>query len=131
MESQILDEIRMSVCKPLGGLDEKVNEEVLHAAFIPFGDIIEVNIPKDYEQDNKNRGFGFVHFEEEEDAAAAMENMEGAEIYGRVVKVNIARPMTHKLGASKPVWSAEEWFEKNVKDEDNEPVPEDSLIPDA
>jgi peptidyl-prolyl isomerase E (cyclophilin E) len=32
----------------VGGLDATVNEEVLHAAFIPFGDIKEVSIPKDY-----------------------------------------------------------------------------------
>lgn len=27
----------------VGGLEEQVNEEILHAAFVPFGDIIEVN----------------------------------------------------------------------------------------
>ena len=32
----------------MGGLDSGVNEEILHAAFIPFGDIREVNIPKDF-----------------------------------------------------------------------------------
>jgi hypothetical protein len=31
-----------------GGLDEQVTEEILLAAFIPFGDIVEVNIPKDF-----------------------------------------------------------------------------------
>lgn len=29
----------------VGGLDETVNEAVLHSAFIPFGEIKEVNIP--------------------------------------------------------------------------------------
>jgi len=33
-----------------GGLDEKCTEEMLHAAFIPFGDIVEVNIPKDFKE---------------------------------------------------------------------------------
>lgn len=32
----------------VGGLDEPVTEEILHAAFIPFGDIKSVQIPKDY-----------------------------------------------------------------------------------
>lgn len=27
----------------VGGLEEQVNEEILHAAFVPFGDIIEVS----------------------------------------------------------------------------------------
>jgi len=44
-------------------LDEQVTEDVLHAAFIPFGDIKEVSIPLDY-RENKNRGFGFVSFYE-------------------------------------------------------------------
>lgn len=26
----------------VGGLEDKVNEEILHAAFVPFGDIVEV-----------------------------------------------------------------------------------------
>lgn len=33
----------------LGGLAEEVDEKVLHAAFIPFGDITDIQIPLDYE----------------------------------------------------------------------------------
>lgn len=32
-----------------GGLAEEVDEKVLHAAFIPFGDLIDIQIPLDYE----------------------------------------------------------------------------------
>lgn len=28
----------------VGGLEEQVNEEILHAAFVPFGDVVEVSI---------------------------------------------------------------------------------------
>ena len=31
----------------LGGLDEQVNEVFLLNAFVPFGDIVQVQIPKD------------------------------------------------------------------------------------
>jgi len=31
----------------VGGLAEEVNEKLLHAAFIPFGDLAEVNMPLD------------------------------------------------------------------------------------
>ena len=34
----------------VGGLDQTVNEEMLHAAFIPFGIIKEVNIPRDFQK---------------------------------------------------------------------------------
>ena len=32
----------------VGGLEENVNEAILHSAFIPFGDIKDVNIPLDH-----------------------------------------------------------------------------------
>lgn len=32
----------------VGGLEEQVNEEILHAAFVPFGDIVEVRIDMGY-----------------------------------------------------------------------------------
>src|SRR5690242_19334025 len=40
----------------------------------------------------KHRGFGFVEFEEAEDAKHAMENMRDSELFGRVLTVNIAKP---------------------------------------
>ena len=36
----------------LGGLAEEVTEKDLHATFIPFGDIIDIQIPLDYETGN-------------------------------------------------------------------------------
>lgn len=36
-----------------GGLAEEVDEKVLHAAFIPFGDITDIQIPLDYETGDK------------------------------------------------------------------------------
>jgi len=44
------------------------------AAFIPFGDINDVQIPIDYDS-QKHRGFAFVEFELAEDAMAAIDNM--------------------------------------------------------
>lgn len=38
-----------------GGLAEEVDEKVLHAAFIPFGDITDIQIPLDYETGNIRR----------------------------------------------------------------------------
>jgi len=47
---------------------------VIKGAFIPFGDINDVQMPLDYES-QKHRGFAFVEFELNEDAAAAIDNM--------------------------------------------------------
>ena len=46
-----------------GGLDEQVTDAVLHAAFVPFGEVKEVNIPLE-QTTQKNRGFAFVTFVE-------------------------------------------------------------------
>lgn len=43
-------------------------------------------------------GFGFLEFEEKDDAAAAIDNMHNSEIYGRVLRVNYAQPMKIKGG---------------------------------
>ncbi len=52
----------------VGGLEENVNEAILHSAFIPFGDIKDVNIPMD-NTTGKHRGFGFVEYENAEVSA--------------------------------------------------------------
>eukprot|EP01038_Epipyxis_sp_PR26KG_P014320 gene14320-19209_t len=99
----------------VGGLDsEKATEEVLHAAFIPFGEIKSVNIPKDFSE-NKNRGFAFVEFDLEEDAADALDNMDGAELFGKVLRCNIARAIP-KVAIGKAVWSAEEWIQNSLNE---------------
>ncbi len=38
-----------------GGLAEEVTEKILHAAFIPFGDILDIQIPLDYETGIKHQ----------------------------------------------------------------------------
>jgi peptidyl-prolyl isomerase E (cyclophilin E) len=116
----------------VGGLDETVDEAILHAAFIPFGEIKEVQIPKD-NATQKNRGFGFVDFEEVADAAAAMDNMNNSELYGRVLKVNIAKPMANKLGSHKPVWAeADKFYNGLSEDGAGAKVPEaESLQPEG
>ncbi|NXW31970.1 PPIE isomerase, partial [Phaetusa simplex] len=99
-----------AVC-PAGGLAEEVDEKVLHAAFIPFGDITDIQIPLDYETE-KHRGFAFVEFELAEDAAAAIDNMNESELFGRTIRVNLAKPMRIKEGSSRPVWSDDDWLKR-------------------
>ena len=100
----------------VGGLSEEATEETLHAAFVPFGDVKEVNIPRDFagKTNDANRGFAFVTFELEQDAAEALYNMDGSELFGRVLRVNVAKAMSHKLGSSKAVWSADSWFQESL-----------------
>jgi len=122
----------------VGGLETEVNEKVLRAAFIPFGDISEVQIPIDYATE-KHRGFAFIEYELPEDAQAAIDNMNDSEMFGRTLRVNIAKPLRIKENSSRPVWQDEEWLqtysgkqteEQNVisnnGNAENTPVAEDS-----
>ncbi|OQV13568.1 Peptidyl-prolyl cis-trans isomerase E [Hypsibius exemplaris] len=93
----------------IGGLNEEVDDKFLHAAFIPFGPIISVEIPMDFKT-NKNKGFGFIEFEAAEDSAAAIDNMDESELYGRTIRVNLAKPQRLKEGYNKPVWSDDQWL---------------------
>ncbi|KAJ3674330.1 hypothetical protein LUZ60_004946 [Juncus effusus] len=106
----------------VGGIPEEVNESTLHAAFVPFGDVKDVKTPLD-QATQKHRSFGFVTFLEKEDAAAAMDNMDGAEMYGRVLTVNYAFPEKIKGGeqgwAAQPIWAdADTWFERQQQEEE-------------
>merc|ERR1719411_2099387 len=97
----------------VGGLAEAVKEETLHAAFIPFGEVVSIQLPIDGAIQN-HRGFGFVEFEDPEDAAAAIDNMDGAEVMGRVLRVNLAR--NNKFGDKfKPVWANTDEYFKHVQ----------------
>ncbi|XP_023934384.2 peptidyl-prolyl cis-trans isomerase [Bicyclus anynana] len=109
----------------VGGLAEEVDEKVLNAAFVPFGDLVDVQIPLDYETE-KHRGFAFIEFENAEDAAAAIDNMNDSELFGRTIRVNVAAPQRIKEGSTRPVWSEDSWLQKhagetlNINKEGNE-----------
>ncbi|XP_032083896.1 peptidyl-prolyl cis-trans isomerase E isoform X2 [Thamnophis elegans] len=60
----------------------------------------------------KHRGFAFIEFELAEDAAAAIDNMNESELFGRTIRVNLAKPMRIKEGSSRPVWSDDDWLKK-------------------
>ncbi|KAL3086348.1 hypothetical protein niasHT_033466 [Heterodera trifolii] len=95
----------------VGGFGEDVNEKVLTLAFIPFGDIVGVSIPLDNET-GKHRSFGFVEFELPEDAAAAIDNMNDSEIYGKTIRVNFARPPKVNERSQRPIWADDEWLKQ-------------------
>jgi heterogeneous nuclear ribonucleoprotein A1/A3 len=52
--------------------------------------VLHAKIIKDRET-GKSRGFGFVEFATVEDATAAKEAMDGAELDGRAIKVDFAQ----------------------------------------
>ncbi|EZG60071.1 RNA recognition motif protein [Gregarina niphandrodes] len=75
----------------VAGLDEEqVNNEVLYKVFETFGEIRNIDVPLE-KNSNNHRGFGFVEFADVADAREALENMNGAELFGKTLTVNFAR----------------------------------------
>lgn len=92
-----MQEIRSKSTIYVGNLSQAVDVKTLNAAFIPFGEIIDVHLPKDTRSAiGSHKGHAYVEYESQEDATSAMDNMHLSEIYGNVIKVVNARGM--KLG---------------------------------
>lgn len=103
------DAARLKSTVYVGNLDNLVNASTLHAAFVPFGDITDVSLPKPElsSSTDPHRGFGYVEFEEAGDAKEAIDNMDQSELYGRVIKVAPAKPQKEQnegLGSKTAVW---------------------------
>ncbi len=75
----------------VGNLSYKVSDQDLKEVFEEFGEVNSTKVIKDRDT-GRSKGFAFVEMENEDDAQAAIEELDGSEIDGRVVKVNKARP---------------------------------------
>lgn len=73
----------------VGNLNFNTTEETLRDAFGAFGALKSVKILTDRET-GRSRGFGFVEFLEDKDAATAMNTMNGSEVDKRKLTVNEA-----------------------------------------
>ncbi|EON68044.1 peptidylprolyl isomerase [Coniosporium apollinis CBS 100218] len=118
------DASRLKATVYVGGLDNAVNTDTLHAAFVPFGEIVDISLPKPELQSSTDphRGFGYVEFELAEDAKEAIDNMDQSELYGRVIKVAAAKPQKEQhegLGSKTAVWEQEGWLAKHAVSEED------------
>uniref|UniRef100_W5L8A2 Cold inducible RNA binding protein b n=1 Tax=Astyanax mexicanus TaxID=7994 RepID=W5L8A2_ASTMX len=73
----------------IGGLSYDTTEQSLEDAFSKYGTIAKVDVIRDRETD-RSRGFGFVTFENPDDAKDAMVAMNGKSIDGRMIRVDEA-----------------------------------------
>jgi len=79
----------------VGNLSYEATEEDIRQAFAEYGEVSAVNIIKDRET-GRSRGFGFVEMADADQAKEAIENVNLAEIAGRRVTVNEARPKSDR-----------------------------------
>lgn len=75
----------------VGNLSYSTREEDLETAFSEFGNVSSVNLITDRDT-GRSKGFAFVEMETDEAANAAIEALDGKELDGRSLRVNIAKP---------------------------------------
>ncbi|MHC1725548.1 MAG: RNA recognition motif domain-containing protein [Syntrophobacteraceae bacterium] len=81
----------------VGNLSAKTTEDELRQAFEAFGDVDTAKIIKD-NLTGRSRGFGFVEMPNQEQAQAAIAEMNGKEVGGSAITVNEARPRESRGG---------------------------------
>jgi RNA recognition motif-containing protein len=75
----------------VGNLSFETTENDLQDAFAAYGTVSETNLMMD-RMTNRPRGFGFVTMSTDEEAQAAIAGLNGRDLSGRAITVNVARP---------------------------------------
>jgi RNA recognition motif-containing protein len=81
----------------VGNLSFKTTEDELRSHFGQFGNVSDVYVAMD-KMTGRPRGFAFVTMSTEEEAKVAAEKTNGAELGGRQLTVNEARPKEERPG---------------------------------
>lgn len=75
----------------ISNLSYRIDDNDLRSIFAEYGEISSARVMTDRET-GRSRGFGFVEMSDEEAAKKAIEELNQAELDGRVINVNEARP---------------------------------------
>ncbi|KAJ2956912.1 hypothetical protein NQZ79_g7299 [Umbelopsis isabellina] len=79
-----------------GGLPYELSEGDVICIFSQYGEILNLDMPRD-KQTGKARGFVFLQYEDQRSTVLAVDNLNGAKVLGRVLRVDHAqRPKPKK-----------------------------------
>jgi RNA recognition motif-containing protein len=81
----------------VGNLSFNTTENDLNDTFAAYGTVTEANLMMD-RTTGRPRGFGFVTMSSAEEANKAIEALNGKEMDGRALTVNVARPREEHAG---------------------------------
>ena len=81
----------------VGNLSFKTTENELQDAFAAHGTVLETNLMMD-RATGRPRGFGFVTMSSAEEAEKAIQALHGADLGGRALTVNVAKPREERPG---------------------------------
>jgi len=81
----------------VGNLSFNTTENDLEDAFAAHGTVAETNLMVD-RATGRSRGFGFVTMSTDEEAQKAIDGLNGTDLDGRALTVNVARPREERFG---------------------------------
>lgn len=91
-----------------GGLPFELTEGDLLAVFSQYGEIVDVHLVRD-KQTGKSKGFAFLAYEDQRSTVLAVDNLSGARVAGRTIRVEHV-----------------DNYRKKRAEMEGEPIPEDS-----
>ncbi|WOL08381.1 zinc finger CCCH domain-containing protein 25 [Canna indica] len=71
----------------VGGISFDLTEGDLLAVFAQYGEVVDVNLVRD-KATGKSKGFAFLAYEDQRSTILAVDNLNGAKILGRIVRVD-------------------------------------------
>ena len=81
----------------VGNLSFETTENDLQDAFAAHGTVVETNLMMD-RTTGRPRGFGFITMSSPEEAQKAIAALNGSQLGGRALTVNVARPREERTG---------------------------------
>ncbi|MEX2597341.1 MAG: RNA-binding protein [Salibacteraceae bacterium] len=75
----------------VGNLNYRLEQEALEQAFAEYGEVSSAKLITDRET-GRAKGFGFIEMPNDDEAQAAIDGLNGADMMGRALVVNEARP---------------------------------------
>src|SRR5271169_3661031 len=85
----------------VGNLSFNTTENEIHEAFSAHGTVVEANLMMD-RMSGRSRGFAFVTMSTPDEAQRAIQALHGAQLDGRALTVNIARPKEERPRGDRP-----------------------------
>jgi len=81
----------------VGNISYRMTEDELRDTFGEFGEVSDVHIVTDRET-GRSRGFAFVEMADDDASDKAIEALNGKDVEGRSLTVNVARPREDRGG---------------------------------
>lgn len=81
----------------VGNLSYSMRDDTLQQQFEAFGQVTSAKVMMDRDS-GRSKGFGFVEMSSPAEAQAAIQGLNGKEVDGRALTVNVARPMEPRSG---------------------------------